>query len=112
MNSKFKLPNQEEKKDPLNSAPNWMVTFGDMVTLILTFFVLLLSFAKIDTKKFEEATSSLRGVLGAFEKQRIPFIRDSSPSPVYDLLNQSASTRRSEERRVGKECRSRWSPYH
>ena len=25
---------------------------------------------------------------------------------------QAASTSRSEERRVGKECRSRWSPYH
>ena len=25
---------------------------------------------------------------------------------------QSAKTDRSEERRVGKECRSRWSPYH
>jgi len=27
-------------------------------------------------------------------------------------LGRSHSTRRSEERRVGKECRSRWSPYH
>src|SRR5437667_10104834 len=27
-------------------------------------------------------------------------------------LNAATSTRRSEERRVGKECRSRWSPYH
>ena len=27
-------------------------------------------------------------------------------------LNQKAKARRSEERRVGKECRSRWSPYH
>src|SRR5216683_4403118 len=26
--------------------------------------------------------------------------------------NESASRNRSEERRVGKECRSRWSPYH
>ena len=25
---------------------------------------------------------------------------------------QAAAQRRSEERRVGKECRSRWSPYH
>ena len=25
---------------------------------------------------------------------------------------ESAATLRSEERRVGKECRSRWSPYH
>src|ERR1035437_2171407 len=26
--------------------------------------------------------------------------------------NQESNKRRSEERRVGKECRSRWSPYH
>ena len=36
----------------------------------------------------------------------------------YDLVRQteeytlSNARRRSEERRVGKECRSRWSPYH
>src|SRR5260221_4117358 len=30
--------------------------------------------------------------------------------PVDDLSN--ACCERSEERRVGKECRSRWSPYH
>ena len=27
-------------------------------------------------------------------------------------INKAISTTRSEERRVGKECRSRWSPYH
>ena len=29
-----------------------------------------------------------------------------------DYLNLICNTKRSEERRVGKECRSRWSPYH
>src|SRR2546425_11128801 len=29
-----------------------------------------------------------------------------------DFLNESQAQARSEERRVGKECRSRWSPYH
>ena len=28
------------------------------------------------------------------------------------LITQRVLTKRSEERRVGKECRSRWSPYH
>ena len=28
------------------------------------------------------------------------------------LLHRAFSVLRSEERRVGKECRSRWSPYH
>ena len=33
---------------------------------------------------------------------------------IYDRLEQDKNARiiRSEERRVGKECRSRWSPYH
>ena len=31
---------------------------------------------------------------------------------VYAQFVSSGDVRRSEERRVGKECRSRWSPYH
>ena len=31
---------------------------------------------------------------------------------IYDLKDLGLSPARSEERRVGKECRSRWSPYH
>ena len=32
--------------------------------------------------------------------------------PYYALRDYGADGQRSEERRVGKECRSRWSPYH
>src|SRR2546425_10545818 len=31
---------------------------------------------------------------------------------VYEACQTATETKRSEERRVGKECRSRWSPYH
>src|ERR1039458_10893492 len=38
------------------------------------------------------------------------------PTPAYEIVdnmpNRPAIKHRSEERRVGKECRSRWSPYH
>ena len=45
----------------------------------------------------------------------------TAPSDAFDVeetvggraaANMHAETTRSEERRVGKECRSRWSPYH
>ena len=36
----------------------------------------------------------------------------ATPVPHAELLNYLKSAERSEERRVGKECRSRWSPYH
>ena len=37
---------------------------------------------------------------------------DVKTAKNYYVVNASNSTTRSEERRVGKECRSRWSPYH
>ena len=36
----------------------------------------------------------------------------AAAKPAMDLTLQSDAVGRSEERRVGKECRSRWSPYH
>ena len=38
-------------------------------------------------------------------------VADKSYRPMLALLRKLLTTR-SEERRVGKECRSRWSPYH
>ena len=40
--------------------------------------------------------------------------RQAAVAPTYraDLAGAAPKLRRSEERRVGKECRSRWSPYH
>lgn len=45
-------------------APGWMSTFSDLVTLLLTFFILLLSFAKTETAKYEAAIGSLRNAFG------------------------------------------------
>src|SRR2546426_5770916 len=40
------------------------------------------------------------------------FDLDSLNAELVPLLREPAPPTRSEERRVGKECRSRWSPYH
>ena len=42
-------------------APAWMNTYGDMVTLLLTFFVLLFSFSTINAQKWEEIVYSMSG---------------------------------------------------
>lgn len=49
---------------PPPGLPSWMATFSDMVTLLLTFFVLLLSFAKTETAKYEAALGSIRNAFG------------------------------------------------
>jgi chemotaxis protein MotB len=48
-------------------APEWMSTYGDMVTLLLCFFVLLFSFATLDVQKFEAISKSMSGSLGVLD---------------------------------------------
>ena len=45
-------------------AEPWMLTYGDMVTLLLTFFVLLFAFATIDVQKFRIMIRSVQANLG------------------------------------------------
>lgn len=53
---------KEEVEEP--SAPFWMTTFSDMVTLLLVFFILILSYSTIQLEKFKGAMSSMKGALG------------------------------------------------
>ena len=48
------------------------------------------------------------------EEERAKRRKDAEKQLLQDLkvVMGTKSGRRSEERRVGKECRSRWSPYH
>ena len=45
-------------------APAWMVTFADLMSLLLCFFVLLLSFSTMDVIKFKAIAASLQSSLG------------------------------------------------
>jgi len=45
-------------------APKWVVTFGDMMSLLLTFFVLLLSFSTTDVVKYKKLVGSVKEAFG------------------------------------------------
>ena len=46
-------------------APTWIVTFADLATLLLTFFILLLSFAEMDVEKYRAMANSMAVALGS-----------------------------------------------
>lgn len=50
--------------EPKKGAPAYMNTYGDMMTLLLTFFVLLFSMSSIDTQKFRGLIDSFSGSTG------------------------------------------------
>ena len=51
-------------------APAWVVTFGDLMSLLLCFFVLLLSFSEMDKAKYKEVSGSLAKAFGVQHKVR------------------------------------------
>ena len=62
-----------------------------------------------------DKTTSLLNVLGAVEQKTTSqqnFLIFDISQYLQDVIYKIEVNLRSEERRVGKECRSRWSPYH
>ncbi|NEP77091.1 MAG: OmpA family protein [Okeania sp. SIO3B3] len=59
------IPKKPEGAPPAQEgAPSWMVTFADLMSLLLCFFVLLLSFSSQNTAKFEKILGSLKYAFG------------------------------------------------
>ena len=51
-------------------------------------------------------------LVGTAERPRLAVFRSNNHMYAQIIDDTVGNTLRSEERRVGKECRSRWSPYH
>lgn len=54
------MKRREKRNSGDKGAPRWMVTYSDMVTLVLVFFILLFSMSQIDVTKFETITRSFQ----------------------------------------------------
>jgi chemotaxis protein MotB len=61
------MARKKVEDEPKAGAPEWMATYGDMVTLLLCFFVLLFSFATLDVQKFKAIAVSMNGSLGVLD---------------------------------------------
>ena len=59
-----KPPEPPAEDPPEEGAPAWALTFGDMMSLLLCFFVLMFSMSEIKVEKFLIAADSLRNGLG------------------------------------------------
>ena len=75
---------QEEcPKCPPVGAPAWMATFADMATLLMAFFVLILSFAEFNVPKFKQISGSLRNAFGV--QKVVPIVEQPKGTTVLSL---------------------------
>ncbi|MDL2271861.1 OmpA family protein [Desulfovibrio sp. OttesenSCG-928-I05] len=63
---------REKKEEEPAGTPAWMVTFSDLMTLLLTFFVLLLSMAVIDERRKLITLNSVSSAFGLGPTQSNP----------------------------------------
>jgi len=75
------------------SSPGWMVTYGDIMTLLLTFFVLLMSYSTIQEEDFKRALASFQEALGMLPYERtliqfekVPSVRASPSIPPREII--------------------------
>ena len=81
------LEEQEDEKEcpkcPPAGAPAWMATFADMATLLMAFFVLILSFAEFNVPKFKQISGSLREAFGV--QKVVPVVEQPKGTTVISL---------------------------
>lgn len=73
-------------------APVWLTSWSDLTTLLLTFFVLLVSMASFDTVKFAEVLGSVNSTLGV--GANIPTKLDPSSTEAFFVQIVRASSLR------------------
>ena len=90
-------------------APAWMATFADMATLLMAFFVLILSFAEMNVPKFKQINGSMKNSFGV--QRLIPVVEApkaqsliaqhfspsvAQPTPVTTIRQQTTDDRKEE----------------
>lgn len=82
---------RKKKDEEGGGVPGWMVTYGDLMTLLLTFFVLLLSFSTISEEKLNQAMNSVLQSLGVLPKNSaVVQIMKTNPPAVSQRMPRRA----------------------
>ena len=79
------IEEEEEEECPkcVKGAPAWMATFADMATLLMAFFVLILSFAEFNVPKFKQISGSLKNAFGI--QRIVPVVEQPKGTTVLSL---------------------------
>ena len=76
----------EEPQEEKTGIPAWVMTFADLMSLLMCFFVLLLSFAEMDAMKFKQIAQSMEKAFGV--QRKVPAAEPPmGTSPIFDKFS-------------------------
>ena len=86
------LPQEEIEE----GAPLWVVTFGDLMSLLMCFFVLLLSFSEMDRKKYKMVSGSMAQAFG-IQREKPVFESPKGQKMIAKEFDQAVTISKIEE---------------
>ncbi len=84
INTKKRRPDRKKNKN--EPVPEWMVTFADMMTLLLTFFVLILSFSTTDIERYKNIAEALQTSFGLQDMNPLSIIPADNPPESENII--------------------------
>lgn len=60
--------------------PNWIVTFADLMALLLAFFVMLFSFSTMDAEKYEAVSEAIEGAFNVELSKQAKDLIETTPA--------------------------------
>ncbi|MCB2099544.1 MAG: flagellar motor protein MotB, partial [Rhodobacterales bacterium] len=61
------MPNWQKQNDE-EEKEDWLVTYADAITLLMAFFVMLVSFSKVDIPMYEQVAAGIRNEIGKHDE--------------------------------------------
>ena len=81
------MARKKSEEEAKAGSPEWMVTFTDLVTLLMTFFVLLYSMSSLETSKFASMASSLRSSFNIFSNSGL--MNSNAGDQVFSITDRT-----------------------
>ena len=87
----MKSLSKKRPEEPKKGAPEWTTTFGDLMNLLLCFFVMLFAMSSIDAQKYDEIRDSFKNDNHSFLTGGLGILNNSDSGDEYSIIGDNAS---------------------
>jgi chemotaxis protein MotB len=79
------MPRRRRRESPHSNHERWLLTYADLITLLLAFFIVMYSMSRLDAKKFGRMADAFNGVLRGGQAVLQPAGVDAQGAGLLDL---------------------------